>query len=144
MHTVAPARASAMAMARPIPREAPVTSAARPVNAICMPALAPHHERRALAEEPEREHQNGAKHRTHRGAGAPPAEARFWIMVRHGGRHGRVAERRRARQELDWARGGAEVGVSRLQLEPWRRRRHRAERARERRILGAIMSRDAV
>src|SRR6266566_7172386 len=40
MHTVAPARASATAMARPIPREAPVTSAARPVNAICMPALA--------------------------------------------------------------------------------------------------------
>ena len=42
-------------------------------------------------------------------------------MVRHGGRHDLVPERRRTRQKFDGTRRGPEIAVSRLQLEPWRR-----------------------
>src|SRR2546427_394270 len=57
MQTVAPARARPSAIARPMPRDAPVTSAIRPVRSTrtVTPGY-PYHQRRALAEQPERDH----------------------------------------------------------------------------------------
>src|SRR2546422_2505326 len=64
MHTVAPARANPTAIARPMPRDPPVTSATRPVRSTrTVASWLPDHQRRALAEEAERDHEHAAERR---------------------------------------------------------------------------------
>src|SRR5437773_6023920 len=91
MQTVAPARASPSAIARPMPRDAPVTSATRLVRSTRTGRIPDsHHQRRALAEEAERDHERalerGRGYQTIRGDDRrkrPPVEGRRTIEHLH-------------------------------------------------------------
>src|SRR5207247_135019 len=129
MQTVAPARASPSAIARPMPRDAPVTSATRLVRSTRTGRIPDsHHQRRALAEEAERDHERALE----RGRG-------YQTIRGDDRRKRRAVEGRRTSEQLHRARRRPQVRVRRLHAKARRRLDARAEHPRERPGFGLVV-----
>src|SRR3989442_11622168 len=128
MPPVARARASPTAIARPMPGAPPVTRATRPVRSTrTVASWLPDHQRRALAEEAERDHERAAERRL--GGERILGDDR---------RKAPVLEGRRAREQLHGARRGSQICMGLLHPEAPRRLGAGAEDPRERPGLGPI------
>src|SRR5687768_8754145 len=93
--TVAPPDASEMAMARPIPREAPVTRATRPVN-INMTVCLVHHKRRSFSQRVAQSRDHAAFGQTCGQRDPVPHGARLRSAMRHEHQTVHAQERRPA------------------------------------------------